>query len=813
MVNEFWETMDAPGAALVALYSKLAVPNYPRRKVSDAEKALGSQVAHFRQVELLEDKWFNGPDVPSRLKHDKLIAPQEFASGEETYVVNWWSASGSNDITQLMYPPFGIFTPVRRKVQHVLLERYATQIRDQYTTRLEAISNDKLATIDQIKERINRIRTILGELQIKEKVPEPTPHPLEQPKSVLDVKDEEISATKYLSPEEKKRLEEAAAVEAERARKRAENDKGVRALNQMMGGTLKTKKDLSPLEIVLEREEWMDTVPPEDFTENQQKLMAEYEERHKQLVEEQDKYRKLLDTELRRLRQEIQEIGDAFDAKLKDEHHERYRTDMKVFMQELYSIRLHLALLQHSEDLSIAAKMRKDLAESKAAEATASNSVKEVEAEVRKIEKSIEEKFRKEKEITQHFRSTIQQEVEADAMPNLNKLFKIRSKPREGPTKTPLSSAMGKDLRGNDPYPDEGVPDQAPPPLVEEHTEDMNLPGYQRTMELRRERWAVEDEIRQLTAVKEEADGLLTHRQQAHQVEVDKLKGIEQELNDHLSVVADEQFDIELLFFLKQGQVEVPQAAVVTDYADAIVVDKTVVEQRNTRIREIAKEKVNSLHTVKDFRKRLSELDWQHKMLVMRTDDLEERTKDVHMLRVTKDLQSLLHGAGEDSRAKAEAELLERKIAHLYAAVKRKEENLSSTFNGYDRAVKMKQRENAMLAKKLGELQQNVMQREHIRRLRAPAGGGGQGGQMMSEKGKKRQIIGGGFKVHINEAEAGAAMSQFRELKLRRQIMDAAKKHTEEIDLLRKELDRLRQRTFPSFVRLHERAPAAPDQR
>merc|ERR1711904_579903 len=159
-------------------------------------------------------------------------------------------------------------------------------------------------------------------------------------------------------------------------------------------------------------------------------------------------------------------------------------------------------------------------------------------------------------------------------------------------------------------------------------------------------------------------------------------------------------------------------------------------------IREIAKEKVNALHTVKDFRKRLSELDWQHKMLVMRTDDLEERTKDVHMLRVTKDLQSLLHGAGEDSRAKAEAELLERKIAHLYEAVKRKEENLSSTLNGYDRAVKMKQRENAKLAKKLGELQQNVMQREHIRRLRAPAGGSGQGGAIMSEKGKKRPIIG-----------------------------------------------------------------------
>ena len=59
------------------------------------------------------------------------------------------------------------------------------------------------------------------------------------------------------------------------------------------------------------------------------------------------------------------------------------------------------------------------------------------------------------------------------------------------------------------------------------------------------------------------------------------------------------------------------------------VVDKSVVEERNTRIRAIAKEKVNSLHTVKQFRKRLNELDWQHKMLALRTDDLEERTKDV----------------------------------------------------------------------------------------------------------------------------------------------------------------------------------------
>jgi len=118
-----------------------------------------------------------------------------------------------------------------------------------------------------------------------------------------------------------------------------------------------------------------------------------------------------------------------------------------------------------------------------------------------------------------------------------------------------------------------------------------------------------------------------------------------------------------------------------------------------------------------------------------------------------------------------------------------------------------------MLAKKLGELQQNVIQREHIRRLRAPTSSQGGASGMMTEKGQKRKIIGGGGKIHESEAEVAAAQGQFKELRLRRQIMDAAKKHTDEIDLLRKELDRLRQKTFPSFVRLHERPPNNPDLR
>jgi len=170
----------------------------------------------------------------------------------------------------------------------------------------------------------------------------------------------------------------------------------------------------------------------------------------------------------------------------------------------------------------------------------------------------------------------------------------------------------------------------------------------------------------------------------------------------------------------------------------------------------------------------------------------------------------LLHGQGEEHRTKQEAELLERKIEHLHASVSRKQDTLRGELDKYKRQVKGKQRENSNLSKKLSELQQNVIQREHIRRLRAPSSGQG---QVMSEKGRKKKVIGGGGKIAENEAEARSAMGTFRELKMRRAIMDAAKKHTEEIDVLRKELDRLRQKTFPSFVRLHEQQVDNPDKR
>ena len=49
------------------------------------------------------------------------------------------------------------------------------------------------------------------------------------------------------------------------------------------------------------------------------------------------------------------------------------------------------------------------------------------------------------------------------------------------------------------------------------------------------------------------------------------------------------KFNFEAIVFLKQGQVEVPQLPVATDYKDAILVDKSVVSEQNHDINKKGK--------------------------------------------------------------------------------------------------------------------------------------------------------------------------------------------------------------------------------
>ena len=111
-------------------------------------------------------------------------------------------------------------------------------------------------------------------------------------------------------------------------------------------------------------------------------------------------------------------------------------------------------------------------------------------------------------------------------------------------------------------------------------------------LDLKSQKMALESEIAKLNGVHLEMLKLL----QYYQGEVDHAKAIYQkqldDLQNHQVLIANEEQDFEILMKLKQGQVEVQQAAVVTDYSDALLFAKNVIEKRNSRIQQLGNEKV-----------------------------------------------------------------------------------------------------------------------------------------------------------------------------------------------------------------------------
>merc|ERR1712054_472441 len=120
----------------------------------------------------------------------------------------------------------------------------------------------------------------------------------------------------------------------------------------------------------------------------------------------------------------------------------------------------------------------------------------------------------------------------------------------------------------------------------------------------------------------------------------------------------------ELPFKLKQGQIEVQQAAVVTDFGDSVFIQKGVVQELNTRIKQLGGEKVDKLKEIRDFRKGIIELRWENQKLDMEAEDLVTKIKDFQLLRVTKDLQKLMKGGTEQNQS-LEVSQLERKLEQL----------------------------------------------------------------------------------------------------------------------------------------------------
>uniref|UniRef100_A0A7S1LMR1 Uncharacterized protein n=1 Tax=Neobodo designis TaxID=312471 RepID=A0A7S1LMR1_NEODS len=243
----------------------------------------------------------------------------------------------------------------------------------------------------------------------------------------------------------------------------------------------------------------------------------------------------------------------------------------------------------------------------------------------------------------------------------------------------------------------------------------------------------------------------------------------------------DEMYDTDDLRMYRQGQVEVPQPPVATDYADAVLVHSRDIVKLNEAIRERGHAKVRCMEEMMGKRSDLRYVEWELEKYQYQCQTLELECRHLHTLRVTKQMQEFIHGGGEGYNERERAKL-HAKIEHVRSTMSAKIEEKKQQMAKVKRAIKERELENSLLLEQVSSAQSVVDSRRSVRDLQS------------------------------SELERERHNRLMRDMRVTRKLEDVAKAQQEEMAALRKEIDRLRERTFPSFAVVSKRVIGNPDE-
>jgi WD40 repeat protein len=742
------------------------------------------------------------------------------------------TAAGKQKI--LLYPTFQLHTPWRKAAQMLLHGEQLRDLKIDFNNQLTSLLNAKRGELERIKERQARILEIISELERLDSKGDGEPTERmgieleEEPDKLLEVVDQEIKSAKYISPQEQIRLDKLA--EEKRARELAESGDtlGKRGLNNMMGGTLETRREEEAIFITLVKPEWMDTKDPSEFTEDDKKEIKEFAEKQKKLAAERDKRSKGLSTELLKTRQEIVDICTAFNDRVNALRDTKLVYDSALHENELLTIRLAQAKQSATAFRAKSNSLAEELQSARMAHEEAAARLAGFEGTRNAQAALVEEYKAQDKELEKGFkRDFADAKRMADAAPSpeifdaLKKLFnrrKVLNVPKgtkaaakAGPAaaKPKAAAAAPAGSRANaamlvavqsgasvssdaaaagersgvsyprDPYSKLDAPETEQ--MVEALDAAVDMPEgisfdlWDRLVEARDTKIEAEEQLKVSTATlgrMNEFYALLSGEEERLRLRIDEL---EQMLKERSQQALRGAWNLELPFKLKQGQVEVEEAAVVTDFSTALLIHRSEVVDLNREIRKLGAEKVTILKEIRDFRKGIVYMQWEGTKADMEAADLTQRTKDFQLLRVTKELQETIRSGGQDNHA-IENAALERKLEQLKLSHEEKMADLRRQVAKINSLIVDKRTEMESLKGQLEQLEGSVLEREMIYEIQSK-----------------------------NSNASGDSYKRFEEMHMKRKLQTLVGMQMQEIGLLREELDRLRRRTFPTFTHIDHR--------
>ena len=773
----------------------------------------------------------------------------------------------TSPIPSFLYPPMAVRTDPQRKAQIVLLMELARQIAIDFNKQFDKLKSQKDDTLGVLEGKNERIMEILLELKSKDTCQRFATTDEEIVDSVLRLEKHELKTSEYESVAARETREK----KEEEARIAAENNKGddmpTRALKDMMNGTLEVKKEVVTTDDLV-REEWMDEIPLSQMDAEQKKQMEDYTIAEKAIADATKKQRKAFELELKKLRIEVSEIVKLFDQKVDDMCALRSTVLEMILTQELYCLRLGLATLRREDTRSETEDTEEKLAglnaqkEALMVQLNAFTDKKDAEEEVSITLNA--ELVSQEKDFRKKIQDVCSAPLDQNQVKTLNTLYKTKKSGKEqgsgttsysanresggqssrgfsqsrqsttarkksmssrrrstssrnrrsfgsttdedlGPLQAAMKEAQQMAAQGlwtstKDPFLsadearnkaqlyNEVVKSDFVPLTSDDMPDDLRGLSelvWDKLNELRESRSKKETEVATQSIKTREAMALMDLTKERLSTLDAGVDGLEKKLEMLSEREIVERKDLEVLTVFKQGQDEVEQGAVATDYSSSCLIASSIINSTNNVIKGLGDEKIKVLTKTKQFRKKINYMTWEHEYLEQTAADMDEHYTDLQLLRVNSKLKQVISGTKTDSE-RVKNERSEARIEKIEETHGSKMSKLEKANKKIMSQIKERLSENDKLDEQLVVLESNVSIRENIYKSRQESGGG---------------------------QDADPSARKMKRIMMRRKLIDLAKAQTDEIEFLRMELDRLRQKTFPSFANAaRERLSQQPDE-
>lgn len=255
---------------------------------------------------------------------------------------------------------------------------------------------------------------------------------------------------------------------------------------------------------------------------------------------------------------------------------------------------------------------------------------------------------------------------------------------------------------------------------------------------------------------------------------VNETRGQRDSTQDQLKNV---ETNLTMLIRLLQGQDEVDSDAAVTDYTSSALLPCDVIGKYNSRIKELGSEKIGVLSKIKLFRRKINAIAWEARHQGYQAKHFESYYTDLQLFRVTRDLQKVILEGADAFNQKERVEKINTRKDYLQKEHQGRNAIILEKLEAFQKQIREREVECRGLQEQIAELDSQVYLSNSIKKSRETA-------------------LGPASSVEIN-----ASMDKMKRVVKRRQLVDMARAQAEEIDYLRQELDRMRQRTFPSFVK------------